>query len=109
MPIASPAAFSSGHGVDVVALERTPEVEVVAVNDLVATGVWLAPYLTNRSTTLSTVRWFGEPDYERIPTLNSTMLALLMLLLGFATWFASGAHRLSNPRSRPSPSKDFHP
>jgi len=91
--------------IDLVGLQSMNE---LAVNDLVATGVWLAPYLINRSTTSSTVRWFGEPDYARIPTLNSAMLALLMLLLGIATVFASGARRPSNPRSRPSPSKDFH-
>ena len=57
----------------------------IAVNDLVATGVWLAPYLVNQAPGGSALRWFGEPDYARIPTLGTTSLfALILLIFGFA-------------------------
>jgi hypothetical protein len=58
----------------------------LAVTDLTAGGVWLAPYLVNRANTNSAVRWFGEPDYARIPTLNGATLLLLLLMLSVFGW-----------------------
>lgn len=56
----------------------------VAVTDLAATGVWLAPYGANQLPGGVTSRWFGEPDYARIPTLSGmALIALALLIFGF--------------------------
>jgi len=53
----------------------------VGVTDVWATGVWLAPYLTNEGGGGNANRWFGVPDYARIPTMSPAGLLALMLLL----------------------------
>jgi hypothetical protein len=54
----------------------------VGVTDLTATGIWLAPHLTNEGGGGNAQRWFGIPDYERIPTLSPAGLVALLLALG---------------------------
>ena len=61
----------------------------VGVTDVWATGVWLAPYQTNEGGGGNANRWFGVPDYARIPTLDPVgLLALILLLAALAggTW-----------------------
>ncbi|MBK9606653.1 MAG: hypothetical protein IPO58_09675 [Betaproteobacteria bacterium] len=53
----------------------------VGVTDVWATGIWLAPYLTNEGGGGNANRWFGAPDYARIPTLSPVGLLALILLL----------------------------
>lgn len=53
----------------------------VGVTDLTASGLWLAPYLVNEGGSNAS-RWFGEPDYARVPALNDSGLLILLLLIG---------------------------
>jgi hypothetical protein len=54
----------------------------VGVTDMTATGVWLAPFLSNEGGGGNANRWFGVPDSARIPALSPAGLLVLLLLLG---------------------------
>lgn len=64
-----------------IALAGGQTIAHVGVTDVWASGVWLAPYQTNEGGSGNASRWFGEPDYARIPTLSSLGMLVLLLLL----------------------------
>lgn len=61
-------------------LSGSQSVAHVGVTDLTASGLWLAPYLVNEGGSNAS-RWFGEPDYARIPALTESALLILLLLI----------------------------
>ncbi len=70
----------------------------LAVTDMGATGVWLAPYQSNFAPGGVVSRWFGQG--EVIPTLDRTaQLLLLLLILGTAA-FATRTGLLRNPNRK---------
>ena len=62
-------------------LTGSQSVAHVGVTDLTASGLWLAPYLVNQGGSNAS-RWFGEPDYARVPALSESALMILLLLIG---------------------------
>ena len=62
-------------------LTGSQSVAHVGVADLTAIGLWLAPYLVNQGGSNAS-RWFGEPDYARVPVLTESALLTLLLLIG---------------------------
>jgi len=61
-------------------LTGSQSVAHVGVTDLTASGLWLAPYLVNQGGSNAS-RWFGEPDYARVPALSESALMILLLLI----------------------------
>jgi len=70
----------------------------VAVTDMAASGMWLAPYQANAAPGGRAERWFGEPDYARIPTLGGVSLIALCLFILTISWrtFRTSSHRQLN-------------
>ena len=70
----------------------------LAVNDMTASGRWIAPFLNNRNPNGAVTGWFGDPEAGRVvPTLSTGLLlglsALLLLSgVGARRWL-SGAPR----------------
>ena len=95
----SPTQFRSSASGQVANINLRPNatqaVTHVGVTDVWATGLWLAPYLSNEGGGGNARRWFGVPDetVTAIPVGNNLTLLALAALLG-----ASGALALAGRR-----------